>query len=101
MELYKQPPFSAAARLQAGYLLRLLQPGNMLAMPHSRPMPSIGPHCNELRIVDSGKIWRIVYRLDSEVIVVAEVFQKKTTTTPKPIIDLCKTSFRMYDDASQ
>jgi len=70
-------------------------------MPHSRPMPSIGTHCHELRITDTGKIWRIVYRIDSDAIVVAEVFQKKTTATPKPIIDVCKTRFRMYDDASQ
>ena len=48
----KTPPFSAAARLEAGLLLRRLQRGDLLAMPLSRPMPSIGPRCHELRIVD-------------------------------------------------
>jgi phage-related protein len=99
--IVKTPPFSAPARLEAGYLLRLLQRGELLLMPHSRPMPSIGPHCHELRITDSDKIWRIVYRIDVDAIVIAEVFQKKTAATPKPIVDICKFRFRMYDDASK
>ena len=33
----KTPPFSAAARIEAGVLLRRLQRGESLAMPHSRP----------------------------------------------------------------
>lgn len=33
----KTPPFSAAARLEAGVLLRRLQRGEKLGMPHSRP----------------------------------------------------------------
>jgi phage-related protein len=97
----KTPPFSAAARLEAGYLLRLLQRGESLSMPHSRQMPSIGPHCHELRITDDGKIWRIVYRIDIDAIVIPEVFQKKTSKTPKSVIDVCKSRLRMYDDASQ
>lgn len=99
--IVKTPPLSAAARLEAGYLLRLLQRGDKLSMPHSRPMPSIGPHCHELRITDSDKIWRIVYRIDFDAIVIANVFQKKTTATPKTVIDICKSRFRMYDDASE
>ncbi len=47
-------------------------------MPHSRPMPSIGPRCHELRIQDQSKTWRIVYRRDSDAIVIAEVFAKTT-----------------------
>jgi len=96
--MVKTPPLSAPARLEAGYLLRLLQRGAKLSMPHSRPMPSIGSRCHELRITDSDKIWRIVYRVDSDAIVIAHVFQKKTTATPKTVIDVCKSRFRMYDD---
>ncbi len=95
----KTPPFSAAARLEAGYLLRELQRGLALAMPHSRPMPSIGPHCHELRITDEDKIWRIFYRTDNDAIVIAEVVKKKTGKTPKSVIDTCKARFRTYDDA--
>jgi hypothetical protein len=50
----KTPPFSQAARLEAGYLLRKLQQGEALGMPHSRPMPSIGSRCHELRINDES-----------------------------------------------
>ena len=38
----KTPPFSVGARLEAGLLLRRLQRGDALSLPHSRPMPSIG-----------------------------------------------------------
>ena len=64
----KTPPFSAASRVETGYLLRRLQRGENLSLPQSRPMPSIGPHCHELRITDKDKIWRIVYRIDSDAI---------------------------------
>jgi hypothetical protein len=59
----KSPPFSNAARLEAGYLLRQLQAGLLLPLPHSRPMPSIGMRCHELRIVDEGKTWRHLWRM--------------------------------------
>ncbi len=49
----KTPPFSPTARIEAGVLLRRLQRGEFLPMPHSRPMPVIGPRCHELRINDS------------------------------------------------
>ena len=48
----KTPPFSAEARLEAGMLLRSLQQGENLGLPHSRPMPVIGPRCHELRVRD-------------------------------------------------
>ena len=60
------PPFSAAARLEAGFLLRRIQRGHKLGLPHSRPMPSIGPRCHELRIKDETHTWRIIYRIDPE-----------------------------------
>ncbi len=93
----KTPPFSKLARLQAGCLLRLLQRGEKIAMPHSRPMTSIGRRCHELRIPDDKLSWRIVYRIDEDAIVIAEVFSKKTGKTPKSVIDTCKTRLREYD----
>jgi len=83
----KSPPFSKVARLEAGFLLRLLQRGEKITMPHSRPMPSIGRRCHELRIPDKDASWRVVYRIDSDAIVLAEVFSKKTGKTPKGVID--------------
>jgi len=93
----KTPPFSKQARLQAGFLLRLLQRGEKIALPHSRPMPSIGRRCHELRVSDEKVSWRIVYRIDEDAIVILEVFSKKTGKTPKSIIDICKTRLREYD----
>jgi hypothetical protein len=46
----KTPSFSQAARIEVGYLLRLLQKGQVLVMPHSRPMPVVGVRCHELRV---------------------------------------------------
>ena len=95
----KTPPFSREARLEAGFLLRRLQQGHRLAMPQSRPMPVVGVRCHELRVVDAGVTWRIVYRIDPDAIVIGEVFSKKTTATPRPVIEVCKRRFREYDDA--
>ena len=93
----KTPPFSKLARLQAGFLLRLLQRGEKIAMPHSRTMPSIGRRCHELRVADENVNWRIVYRIDEDAIVILEVFSKKTGKTPRSIIDICRTRLREYD----
>ena len=95
----KTPPFSPTARLEAGYLLRRLQQGETLGMPHSRPLPSIGPRCHELRINDEQATWLIIYRTDSDAIIILEVFGKKSRATPKTIIDLCKVRLKDYDNA--
>lgn len=73
----KAPPFSAMARIEAGYLLRLFQKGEKLSLPRSRPMPSIGARCHELRIVDETKNWRIIYRLDSDAIIILLCFKRQ------------------------
>jgi len=92
----KTPPFSHAARLEVGYSLRALQRGDNLSMPLSRPMPSIGPRCHELRIVDERIDWRIVYRIDTDAIVIMEVFEKKTRSTPRQVIEICKRRLKDY-----
>ena len=94
----KTPPFSMAARIETGVLLRKLQRGEKLSMPHSRPMPSIGKRCHELRIDDENVTLRIVYRIDPDAIVILEVFEKKTSQTPKQVIDNCRQRIRKYDD---
>lgn len=86
----KTPPFSRAARIEAGCLLRRLQRGERLGMPQSRPMLAIGPHCHELRIRDAGVAWRIIYRIDADAIVIAGVFSKRTRTTPRDAIEACQ-----------
>ena len=93
----KTPPFSATARVETGILLRRLQKGEQLSLPNSRPMPSIAPRCHELRINDENTIWRIVYRIDSDAIIILDVFKKKTNKTPNRIIELCKRRLRDYE----
>ena len=93
----KTPPVSAPARLEAGILLRRLQRGERLSMPHSRPMPVIGARCHELRINDEDVTWRVFYRVDPDAIVIAEVTTKKTARTPKATIDTCQRRLARYD----
>ena len=95
----KTPPFSSSARIEAGFLLRSLQMGENLSMPHSRPMPSIGSRCHELRINDEASTWRLMYRIDEDAIIVLEVFSKKTQQTSKKVIDVCKNRIKEYDNA--
>lgn len=97
----KSPPFSAAARLEAGLLLRRLQRGELLSLPQSRPMPRIGRRCHELRIPDERTTWRVIHRLDSDAIVIGEVFAKKTAQTPDRVIENCQRRFRAYDQATE
>jgi phage-related protein len=73
----RTPPVSKEARREMGFLLRKLQEGENLSLPHSRPMPSIGKACPELRVNDRNKTWRLFYFLDSDAIVILEVDEKK------------------------
>ncbi len=97
----RTPPFSQEARIEAGVLLRRLQRREALSLPHSRPMPDIGAGCHELRIVDRDKTWRIIYRIDRDAIVIADVFRKTTQQTPKRVIDDCRRRLRQYDALSE
>lgn len=76
------PPLSKGARTEAGYLLRKLQEGESLELPHSQRMPSIGQRCHELRIIDEDRSWRIIYRLDPDAVV----------------IDTCRARLKRYED---
>jgi len=95
----RSPPFSPLGRLMAGHLLRRLQQGEPLGMPHSRPMPGIGPHCHELRIRDGARSWRIVHRIDPDAIVILALFEKKTRKTPSLVIRACRQRLKRYEEA--
>ena len=92
----RTPPFSQEARTEAGFLLRRLQRGESLGLPHARPMPTIGPACHELRIVDRDQTWRILYHIATDAIVILEVFSKKTTATPKAVIAESRRRLQMF-----
>lgn len=92
----KTPPFSVEARIEAGVLLRLVQKGVGLSLPHSRPMPGIGRGCHELRIQDESRTWRIVYFVDPSAIVILDVFAKTTAQTPLTVINVCRARLRGF-----
>ncbi|HEY3267169.1 MAG TPA: type II toxin-antitoxin system RelE/ParE family toxin [Armatimonadota bacterium] len=95
----KTPPFSSEARVEAGVLIRRIQQGEALSMPHSRPMPGIGQGCHELRITDETVSWRIAYFVDGDAIVILDVWPKKTLKTPPQVIRNCQRRLRQYQSA--
>jgi phage-related protein len=97
----RTPPFSRQARIEAGVLLRRLQSGESLGLPHSRPMPVIGPHVHELRIPDETKTWRIFYAVTTDVIVILEVMEKKTPRTPKHVLAICQQRLKRFQAAER
>jgi phage-related protein len=97
----KTPPFGTVARIEAGHLLRELQRGRPVRLPHSRPMPEVGERCHELRVNDERTNWRIVYRVDRDAVVILEVFAKKTAQTPRGVLEACKRRLKEYDDAGK
>ncbi|WP_339376294.1 type II toxin-antitoxin system RelE/ParE family toxin [Calothrix sp. NIES-2098] len=64
-------------------------------------MPSIGKYCHELRIRDTEKNWRIIYRIDDDAILILEVFNKTTRATPSSVIDNSKKRLSRYDKDAQ
>lgn len=94
----KTPPMGIEARREAGFILRSLQQGLNVGMPHVRPMTVIGTRCVELRINDVNTTWRIMCSVESDAIVILDVFRKKTQQTPKAVIQLCKSRLAMYHE---
>jgi len=92
---------STEARREMGFLLRRVQEGDCLSLPHSRPMPSIGKACHELRVNDKTKTWRLFYFVDSDAIVILEIIEKKTQKTAKPTINLCHKRLKHYEKSTR
>jgi phage-related protein len=53
----------------------------------------------ELRVRDKNKDRRIVYRIDTDAILMAGIWAKTTRTTPKSTIEVCRERFAAYDRA--
>ena len=94
----KTPPFTREGRQEAGMLLRSLQNGVQLSMPQSEPLPILGPRCGSLRVRDAEHNWRIMYRIDSDAILILDVYSKKTRRIPDEVIDRCKKRLKYYDE---
>ena len=93
----KSPPFSDAARREAGYLLGLLQAGAVLGMPQAELLPAVGPRCGALRVRDGDHHWRIMYRLDTDAVLIVAVYAKKTRKIPQEVMDRCRKRLSDYD----
>jgi len=83
--------FPAEARRLAGYQLRRVQSG---LMPSDwKPMKTIGPGVNEIRI-HTGIECRVFYLARfPEAIYVLHAFEKRTRQTPRGDIDLARRRF--------
>lgn len=93
----KTPPFTEEGRQEAGMLLRLLQQGEQVGMPQAEPLPDVGRRCGALRIRDTDHNWRIMYRIDSDAILILEVYPKKTQKIPDEVIERCQQRLKQFD----
>jgi phage-related protein len=73
----------------------------MLGLPQAEPLPIIGPRCGALRVRDAGHNWRIMYRVDSDAVLVLDVYAKKTKRIPQEVIERCKSRLQEYDGAAK
>ncbi len=97
----KTPPFTEEGRKEAGYLLRLLQQGENLGMPHAEPLPIVGPRCAALRVRAGAHNWRIMVRVDPDAVLILEVYAKKSRAIPQEVIDRCRKRLKDYDQAAK
>lgn len=79
--------FPQSARRDAGYQIDRIQRG--FDPDHWRPMTSIGSGVREIRIVDQGGAFRVIYTtIIGDAVYVLHAFQKKTHSTAKRDLDL-------------
>jgi phage-related protein len=83
--------FPGEVRRELGKAIFDLQKGDALAMPVSRPMPSVHAGVSELRMRDRSGIYRVFYyRQSSRGILVFHAFVKKTRTAPTRELQLAR-----------
>lgn len=89
--------FPADARQDAGYQLDSVQGGEQST--DFKPMPSVGPGVEELRVWDDSGTFRVIYTARRpEAIYVLHAFQKKTQATSKADIELARRRFAQLRD---
>lgn len=98
-EAISSPPMPVQARVDAGYLLRLVQRGHSLSSPVSEPRTDIGPGCHELRLTAEKTEWRVFYHVSPDVVLVLGVFPKKTQKTPQRWEQTCRSRLRLFNES--
>ena len=83
--------FPDDVRREIGKAIFDLQKGARFSMPLSRPMPSIAPGVEELRVKDRFGAYRVFYftRLETAVLIF-HAFEKKTAKTPLHEIEVAR-----------
>ena len=83
--------FPEAARRELGKAIFDLQKGAKISMPLSRPMPTVAPGVEELRVKDRSGAYRVFYftRLETAVLIF-HAFEKRTAKTPPQEIALAR-----------
>ncbi|MBI1822206.1 MAG: type II toxin-antitoxin system RelE/ParE family toxin [Nitrospirae bacterium] len=80
--------FPEEVRREIGKLIFDLQKGTSLTMPLSKPMPSVEPGVEELRVKDRAGIFRVFYfARRADVVLIFHAFQKKTKKTSQKDIE--------------
>lgn len=88
--------FPRGVRDRLGRALYLLQMGEQLGMPLSRPMPVVAPGTHELRLHDSAGQYRALYFTASpDGILVIHAFVKKSEQTPAA--EIAKAQMRLKE----
>lgn len=76
-------------RREIGTLLMLIQSGQTLSEPQSKPMKSIHRNAHELRLKDRLGTYRVIYILNiGNIVFIPHAFTKKSQKTPTKEIEL-------------
>jgi phage-related protein len=76
-------------KIEIGTLLMMLQQGQILGEPQSKPIKSIHAKAHELRVKDKKGAYRVIYVLSiKDQILIPHAFTKKTQKTPQKEIEL-------------
>ena len=70
-------------------------------MPQAEPLTGVGPRCGALRVRGVEHNWRIMYRVDTDAILVLEVYSKKSRKIPDEVIERCKQRLKQYDSVAK
>ena len=83
--------FPREIRDRLGKALYLLQVGEHLGMPLSRPMPSVARGVSELRFhCEDGQFRTFYFTASSQGILILHAFAKKTMQTPQGEIEIAR-----------